>query len=148
MFQIVRRRCYVTYRFHKPLIQVIDDDDRIREMLTVYLTEEGYEVFLSENGLEGLDDAQQLRPDMILLDLRLPGRPGEEVCKAIREDGDARFAQTPILMVTGKIADVDRVIGMVVGATGYLPKPFELSVLLQEVHRCLGPRGGEAKQAA
>ena len=133
----------------KPLILVIEDDARIREMLWVYLTDQGYEVSVSEDGFEGLDDAKEKHPDLILLDLRLPGRPGEEVCKAIRSDEDERFANTPILMVTGKISDVDRVIGMVIGATGYLPKPFQLSTLAKEVRRCLGRSpGGPATLAA
>ncbi len=131
-----------------PLILVVDDDARIRELESVYLTELGYEVAQSENGFEALDDAKKLRPDLILLDLRLPGRPGEEVCKAIREDEDEIFKRTPILMVTGKIAEVDRVIGMVIGATGYLPKPFELSTLAKEVRRCLRRGPGLDKLAA
>ena len=75
---------YLTHK--KQLILVVDDDARIRELETIYLTELGYDVAQSENGFEGLDDAKELRPDLILLDLRLPGRPGEEVCKAIRDD--------------------------------------------------------------
>jgi DNA-binding response OmpR family regulator len=121
----------------RPLILVIEDDERVREMLRVFLSGHGYDVSLSEDGFEGLEDAHRLHPDLILLDLRLPGRPGEEICKAIREDEDKRFAGTPILMITGKVEDVDRVIGMVIGATGYLPKPFPLSVLGKEVRRCL-----------
>src|SRR3989338_7132243 len=126
---------YLTHE--KPLILVVDDDERVRELESVYLTELGYDVAQSENGFEALDDAKELRPDLILLDLRLPGRPGEEVCKAISEDEDPIFKRTPILMVTGKIADVDRVIGMVIGATGYLPKPFDFSTLASAVQHCL-----------
>ena len=121
----------------KPLIQIIEDDPGVRGVLSEYLTDKGYQVALSEDGLEGLDDAHRLHPDLILLDLRLPGRPGEEVCKAIREDEDKRFAGTPIVMVTGKISDVDRVIGMVIGATSYLAKPFQMSDLLRKIHHCL-----------
>ena len=121
----------------KPLIQIIDDDPGVRGVLSEYLSDKGYEVALSEDGLEGLDDAQRLHPDLILLDLRLPGRPGEEVCKAIREDEDRHFAGTPIVMVTGKVSDVDRVIGMVIGATSYIAKPFLMSDLLRKIHHCL-----------
>lgn len=132
----------------KPVIQVIEDDGKMRELLRTFLETRGYKVWLSENGLEGLDDARTLRPDLILLDLRLPGRPGEEVCKAIREDRNPQVARTPILMVTGKLADVDRVIGMVIGATGYLTKPFSLAKLLMEVRRCLRRGSGPAALAA
>ena len=127
------------HKHRNPLILVVDDDAKIRELMTVFLTDLGYEVSLAVDGFEALEDAKELHPDLILLDLRLPGRPGEEVCKAIRDDEDELFKRTPILMVTGKIADVDRVIGMVIGATGYLPKPFELSMLEKEVRRCLSP---------
>ena len=132
----------------KPLILIIEDDERTREMLWLYLSDMGYEVCVSQDGFEGLDDARSLRPNLILLDLRLPGRPGEEICKAIREDQDMRFAHTPIVMVTGKVSDVDRVIGMVIGATSYLAKPFQLSSLLAEVRRCLSGGPGPTKLAA
>ncbi len=121
----------------KTRILVIDDDRRMRELMREFLNDEGFEVSLSENGLEGLDDAKELHPDLILLDLWLPGRSGEEVCKAIRGDDDERFRCTPILMVTGKDSDVDQVLGMVIGATGYLSKPFPMSVLLKEIQHCL-----------
>ena len=137
------------YSAHEiPLILVVDDDARIRELEHDYLTDLGYEVAQAEDGFEALDDAKKLRPDLILLDLRLPGRAGEEVCKAIREDEDEIFKRTPILMVTGKVAEVDRVIGMVIGATGYLQKPFDLSTLGQEVRRCLRRGPGLDKLAA
>jgi DNA-binding response OmpR family regulator len=132
----------------KPVILVIDDDARIRELFWTFLSDQGYDVCLSEDGFAGLDDVKQLKPDLVLLDLRLPGRPGEEVCKAIRDDEDERIKHTPILMVTGKVSDVDRVIGMVIGADGYLPKPFPMSVLLKEVRRCLDRRSGTARMAA
>lgn len=121
----------------KPVILVIDDDARLRELLWTFLTDNGYDVCLAEDGFEGLDDARQLKPDLILLDLRLPGRPGEDICKAIREDEDERLRRVPIVMVTGKVSDVDRVIGMVIGATRYMPKPFPMSALLKEVRYCL-----------
>ena len=138
----------MAHSLRKPHILVIEDDERMRELLFTYLTDRGYDVSQSENGLEGFDDAKAMRPDLILLDLRLPGRPGEEVCKAIRGDEDPWFAHTPILMVTGKADDVDCVIGMVIGATAYLPKPFQLTVLLKEVRRCLGLGHGRMEQAA
>ena len=132
----------------KPVVLVIDDDARIRELIDIFLSDQGFDVRQAEDGFEGLDDARELKPDLILLDLRLPGRPGEEVCKAIRDDEDEHLKHIPILMVTGKISDVDRVVGMVIGASGYLPKPFPMSVLLKEVRRCLERRSGPAAVAA
>ena len=131
----------------KPVILVVDDDARIRTLIDEFLTGLGYDVRQAEDGFEALDDAKEFKPDLILLDLRLPGRPGEEVCKAIRDDEDEQLKHVPILMVTGKATDVDRVVGMVIGATGYLPKPFPMSVLLKEVRRCLDRREGPAKLA-
>ena len=71
----------------------------------------------------------------VILDLRLPAMSGEEVCKAIREDHDKSFARTPIIMLTGKSADADRVIGKVIGANCYLTKPFQTDELVEQVHK-------------
>lgn len=131
----------------KKQILIIEDDKSIQRMLSFRLTKMGFDVAQAEDGFEGFDEAKRLRPDLILLDLRLPGRPGEEICKAIREDGDSEFAKTPILMLTGKAADVDRVIGMVIGANAYIPKPFRLPKLLREINRCLEHRVGSSRRA-
>ena len=131
----------------KPRILIIEDDPSIRKTLSMRLSKSGFEVSQSEDGFQGFDDAKELKPDVILLDLRLPGRPGEEVCKAIREDEDREFATTPILMLTGKATDVDRVIGMVIGANAYIPKPFRLPHLMREINRCLEHRVGSTWRA-
>ena len=121
----------------KKQILIVEDDQSIRRVLGFRLMKLGFEVSEAEDGFVGFDEAKRLRPDLIVLDLRLPGRPGEEVCKAIREDSDKEFANTPILMLTGKATDVDRVIGMVIGANAYVAKPFQLPKLLREINRCL-----------
>ncbi len=131
----------------KQKILIIEDDASIRKTLSFRLAKLGFDVFQSSDGFEGLDDAKQMRPDLIVLDLRLPGRPGEEICKAIREDEDKDFASTPILMLTGKATDVDRVIGMVIGANAYVPKPFRLPRLMREINRCLEHRVGSTRRA-
>ena len=131
----------------KPQILIVEDDESVREMLSYRLSKMGYDVSQASDGFQGYDDARRLRPDLVLLDLRLPGRPGEEICKAIREDQDEQFARTPILMLTGKASDVDRVIGMVIGANAYIPKPFRLPKLLKEINRCLSHRVGSTWRA-
>ena len=124
----------------KQRILIIEDDKSIQQVLSYRLKKMGFEVSQSSDGFQGFDDAKLQRPDLIVLYLRLPGRPGEEICKAIREDEDKDFATTPILMLTGKASDVDRVIGMVIGANAYVPKPFRLPQLMREINRCLENR--------
>ena len=124
----------------KKMILIIEDNESVRQVISFRLTRSGFKVAEAEDGFVGLGEARRLRPDLILLDLQLPGQPGEEICKAIREDHDRLFAQTPILMLTGKASDVDRVIGMVIGANAYVPKPFRLPMLMKEIHRCLEGR--------
>ena len=128
-------------------ILIIEDDASIRKTLSFRLSKLGFEVSQSADGFQGLDDAKQILPDLVVLDLRLPGRSGEEICKAIREDEDKDFASTPILMLTGKATDVDRVIGMVIGANAYVPKPFRLPKLMREINRCLEHRVGSTRRA-
>jgi DNA-binding response OmpR family regulator len=131
----------------KKQILIIEDDRSIRQVLSMRLSKLGFDVTEAEDGFQGFDEAKRLRPDLVVLDLRLPGRPGEEICKAIREDEDSEFAKTPILMLTGKATDVDRVIGMVIGANAYVPKPFHLPKLLREINRCLEHRVGTSRRA-
>lgn len=131
----------------KKRILIIEDDESVRHVVAFRLSKEGYDVTESEDGFQGLEDAKRLRPDLILLDLRLPGRPGEEVCKAIREDREPEFAKTPILMLTGKATEVDKVVGMVIGANAYIPKPFRLPMLLREINRCLDSKIGSTRRA-
>lgn len=121
----------------KKKILIVEDDDSIRKFLSYRLKRMAFEVFVADNGEEGLAEARQKRPDLVLLDLRLPKLSGEEVCKAIREDKDKSFAKTPIIMLTAKNSDVDRVIGKVIGADSYLTKPFVAKELLAEIQTLL-----------
>ena len=131
----------------KKQILIVEDDESVRQMVSLRLTKLGFEVSQAQDGFQGLDEAKRLRPDLIMLDLRLPGRPGEEICKAIREDHDEEFAKTPILMLTGKTSEVDKVIGMVIGANAYIPKPYRLPMLVREINRCLDSRVGSTRRA-
>jgi two-component system phosphate regulon response regulator OmpR len=115
---------------------IVDDDARIRELLQRYLQQEGFEVLLAENG-ERLDRLlQRETPDLIVLDLMLPGEDGLSICRRLRTAGDA----TPIIMLTAKGEDVDRIVGLELGADDYLPKPFNPRELLARIHAVLRRR--------
>ena len=117
-------------------IVVVDDDARIRDLLRRYLTQEGFEVLLAEDGkaLNRLMTRENI--DMIVLDLMLPGEDGLSICRRLRAANDT----TPIIMLTAKVEDVDRIVGLEVGADDYLPKPFNPRELLARIHAVLRRR--------
>ncbi|MGQ9724310.1 MAG: osmolarity response regulator transcription factor OmpR [Tepidimonas sp.] len=115
---------------------IVDDDNRIRELLHRYLSQEGFEVLLAENG-QRLDRLLLRDPvDLIVLDLMLPGEDGLSICRRLRSSGD----HTPIIMLTAKGEDVDRIVGLELGADDYLPKPFNPRELLARIHAVLRRR--------
>ncbi len=114
-------------------ILIIEDEPDVVRVVERRLKANGYEVLTASDGQEGLRLARKICPSLVILDLILPNLTGEEVCRAIREDQDKMFSRTPILMLTVKSDDVDRVIGKVLGANHYLTKPFEPEVLLSKV---------------
>lgn len=118
-------------------ILIIEDETDIVTILAFRLKKMKYDVVTASDGQTGLALAKQLRPDLIVLDLTLPELPGEEVCKAIREDVEEPFSKTPIIMVTAKNSDVDRIIGKSIGANSYITKPFELDSLVREINKYL-----------
>jgi two-component system, OmpR family, response regulator MprA len=113
-------------------ILVIDDEERIRQFLQRGLTFEGYRVETAADGPEALDKVRDNPPDLVLLDLMLPGMDGVEVCRRIRSASDV-----PILMLTAKEAIEDRVAGLDAGADDYLVKPFSFDELLARVRALL-----------
>ncbi|UCZ53550.1 response regulator transcription factor [Bacillus shivajii] len=98
---------------------IVEDEPMIIEVLKAYLEKANYEVEWSENGKEGLERIKSTNPDFIILDLMLPDMPGEEICKQIRQTSD-----TPIMMLTAKTQEEDRIEGIVIGADDYVTKPF------------------------
>jgi len=112
-------------------VLVIDDELDLREVLRYNLGAAGHEVTLAENGVEGLARARADLPDLVLLDLMLPDLPGLEVCKALKRD--ATTAHIPIMMVTAKGEEIDRVVGFELGADDYVTKPFSIRELLLRV---------------
>ncbi len=115
----------------KRSILVIDDEKDILKLLQYNLEKEGYEVSTSASGEEGLTAAQSRKPDLILLDLMLPGMDGLEVAKLLK--ADSRTKPIPILMLTAKSSEIDQVVGLELGASDYVAKPFSVKVLLARV---------------
>jgi len=120
-------------------VLIVEDDVDIADVLRRSLRNEGYEVRTSADGVEALDVAAGFTPDLVVLDLGLPGMDGVEVCRRLRSDGDV-----PILMLTARAETEDRVTGLDSGADDYLVKPFERKELLARIRALLRrrpPRG-------
>ena len=117
-------------------ILVLDDDARIRDLLRRYLTQEGFEVVLAEDGKALTRILLRDAVDLIVLDLMMPGEDGLTVCRRLRAAND----KTPIIMLTAKGEDVDRIVGLEVGADDYLAKPFNPRELLARIHAVLRRR--------
>jgi two-component system, OmpR family, phosphate regulon response regulator OmpR len=117
-------------------VLVVDDDARIRDLLRRYLTQEGFEVIVAEDG-KALTRIMTREPiNLIVLDLMMPGEDGLSICRRLRAAGD----RTPIIMLTAKGEDVDRIVGLEIGADDYLGKPFNPRELLARVHAVLRRR--------
>ncbi|MBI2705207.1 MAG: response regulator transcription factor [Actinobacteria bacterium] len=114
-------------------VLVVEDDRAVRESLDRALRLSGYEVTLAADGFQALDAAAEHEPDVILLDLMMPGIGGLEVCRRMRATGN----HTPILVLTARDAVADRVAGLDAGADDYLPKPFALEELLARLRALL-----------
>jgi len=122
-------------RMRKPTLLVIEDDPDIVELLRYNLEREGYRVLVATDGERGLGDAARHQPDLVLLDLMLPGMDGLEVCKRLRAQDGTRGI--PILMLTAKSEETDVVIGLEMGADDYLAKPFSPRELVARVRALL-----------
>ena len=117
-------------------IVIVDDDTRIRDLLRRYLSQEGFDVLLAEDG-RALDRILQRETiDLVVLDLMLPGEDGLSICRRLRSTG----IKTPIIMLTAKREDVDRITGLEIGADDYLGKPFNPRELLARIHAVLRRR--------
>jgi DNA-binding response OmpR family regulator len=121
-----------------PKILVVDDEPDAVELIEFNLKGAGYEVTTAANGDEALKKARSLCPDLILLDLMLPEVDGLEVCKILRRD--PATSGVPVIMLTAKAAEIDRVLGLELGADDYITKPFSPRELLLRVKNLLGRR--------
>jgi two-component system, OmpR family, phosphate regulon response regulator OmpR len=117
-------------------ILVVDDDARIRDLLRRYLAQEGFEVFQAEDSKALNRILLRETVDLIVLDLMMPGEDGLSICRRLRAAND----RTPIIMLTAKGEDVDRIVGLEVGADDYLSKPFNPRELLARIHAVLRRR--------
>jgi DNA-binding response OmpR family regulator len=113
-------------------ILIVDDEPPIVDMLAYNLKRANYEVLIARDGQEALDKARQEQPDLIILDLMLPKIDGLEVCRALRRERDV-----PIIMLTARDSEVDRVVGLELGADDYVVKPFSVRELVARVKNVL-----------
>ncbi len=117
-------------------IVIVDDDARIRDLLRRFLAQEGFDVLLAEDARALQRITQRETVDLLVLDVMLPGEDGLSICRRLRQAGD----KTPIIMLTAKGEDVDRILGLEIGADDYLGKPFNPRELLARIHAVLRRR--------
>lgn len=113
---------------NKERILVVDDEKEIRDLIGIYLSNEGYEVFKASNGLEALNLLEKQNTDLIILDIMMPIMDGITACVKIREKGNM-----PIIMLSAKGEDIDKIMGLTTGADDYVTKPFNQLELLARV---------------
>jgi DNA-binding response OmpR family regulator len=127
----------------KGLVLVIEDERPIADLVRMYLDRDGYGVHVEHDGAAGLAAARKLRPVACVLDIRLPGMDGTEVCRRLRESGD----WTPVIFLTARDDEVDRILGLELGADDYITKPFSPRELVARVkavlRRTAGPPDGD-----
>lgn len=124
------------------MILVVEDEQSIASLVTLYLTNEGFRVSQIADGAQVLDAVERVKPDLVILDVMLPGMDGVEICRRLRAAGDG----LPIVMLTARDAEVDRILGLELGADDYITKPFsprELVARVKAVLRRTARAGGE-----
>jgi DNA-binding response OmpR family regulator len=119
-------------------VLVVDDDAKTVELVKLYLNRDGYRVLTAYDGVEAVRLAREAHPDLIVLDLMLPGVSGLEVCRTLRDESDV-----PIIMLTAKITDQDKLTGLEIGADDYVTKPFSPKELAARVRTVLRRLPGE-----
>ena len=123
-------------------VLVVEDEESFSDALSYMLRKEGYEVAVASSGPEALTQFDRDGADLVLLDLMLPGIPGTEVCRAIRQRSGV-----PVIMVTAKDSEIDKVVGLELGADDYVTKPFSSRELVARI-RAVMRRGGEPEDVA
>ncbi len=126
-------------------VLIVEDERDLAELLAYNLEKEGYQVLVTGTGLEGLETARRESPDLILLDLMLPGMMGTEVCSSLRHSDKTRGI--PVLMLTARGDEIDRVVGFEMGADDYIVKPFSMRELMLRIRAILRRSGQEPVHA-
>jgi two-component system alkaline phosphatase synthesis response regulator PhoP len=116
----------------KPKILVIDDEQSIRKLVSAYLRPEGYEVYTASDGTSGLKAARAYKPDLVVLDIMLPGMDGIELLSQLRRESDVY-----VIMLTAKAEETDKIVGLSVGADDYVTKPFSPRELVARIKAAL-----------
>jgi DNA-binding response OmpR family regulator len=124
-------------------VVIVDDDESIRELATLYLRKEGFDVSCAVDGTSALEKIRQLDPALVVLDLMLPGISGYDVCRAVRAE-----SSVPIIMLTARDEDVDKIVGLELGADDYLTKPFNPRELVARIRAVLRRAEAGAGQGA
>jgi len=119
----------------KQTVFVVEDDTDISEILLFNLDKEGFRVKMEKNGDKAYDAIMEKPPDLLILDLNLPGLSGIEICKYLREN--ARTKNLPIIMLTARTQEIDKIIGFEIGADDYITKPFSVRELIARVYALL-----------
>ena len=127
----------------KGLVLVVEDDRNIADLVRLYLARDAFGVHVEHDGVAGLAAARRLRPVACVLDISLPGLEGTEICRRLREDGD----WTPVIFLTARDDEVDRIVGLELGGDDYVTKPFSPRELVARVkallRRAAGPPDGD-----
>ena len=120
-------------------ILIVEDDKKTSSLVALYLEKEGFNVMIAHDGHEGLSLAERHHPILVILDLMLPKLDGWEVCRQLR-----RFSDVPIIMLTAREEEVDRISGLTLGADDYVTKPFDFAELMAKIQAALnwGVRAG------
>ncbi|MCB2292266.1 response regulator transcription factor [Clostridium algoriphilum] len=116
-------------------ILVVDDEEHIQELIKFNLEKSGYKVICANNGIDAIKLVKEQLPQLMLLDLMLPGMDGLDVCKEIRRDSN--MANMPIIMITAKGEEIDKIIGLELGADDYITKPFSVREMVARVKAIL-----------
>ena len=123
-------------------VVVVDDDEHIRELASLYLQKEGFEVSCAVDGTSAVEKIKQANANLVVLDLMLPGMSGFDVCRQVRQTSDV-----PIIMLTARDEDIDKILGLELGADDYLTKPFNPRELVARVKAILRRADGASKPA-
>jgi len=121
-----------------PMILIVDDEVSYRDALSSGLSAEGFRTTVAADGAEALELFHKVRPDLVLLDVMLPDRPGTEICREMRE-----ISNTPVIMVSARDTELDVVLGLELGATDYVAKPYRMRELVARIRSVLRRQNSE-----